>query len=412
MKRTLWFTLVFLAVLAPLGWPTWCLAGPTEVVIEIRAGDYQRQGTLVSMELPPSLRECRQLKLLPVGKGNPAVVQVEATGTPRAWWLLSDTLPAGSVRKYRLVPSPGTIPGPKGVTVEDDGKHLFVKVQGKPVLTYNEAVVPPPNPKEPYYAKSGYIHPVHTPSGEMVTDDFNPDHPHQHGIMFAWRKTTFEGRTTNGWDQKDGHGRVEHVKTDRFGSGPVFGFFTVQLRQVDLLAPDAPRSMLNETWNVRTYNRSDCFLFDLESEQVCATRQPVVVDKMDYGALMLRGRANWTTERTTFEFLTSEGKRKATGNLTRPRWVDLYGPAGSRFLGAAILDHPQNFRFPQPVRLAPTWPYFCFTPATLGSFTIEPAKTYRYRYRFVIHDGKPDAGQIDGLWNDYAHPPVVRTVTD
>jgi hypothetical protein len=410
MKRTLWFTLVFLAVLAPLGWPTWCLAGPTEVVIEIRAGDYQRQGTLVSMELPPSLRECRQLKLLPVGKGNPAVVQVEATGTPRAWWLLSDTLPAGSVRKYRLVPSPGTIPGPKGVTVEDDGKHLFVKVQGKPVLTYNEAVVPPPNPKEPYYAKSGYIHPVHTPSGEMVTDDFNPDHPHQHGIMFAWRKTTFEGRSTNGWDQKSQLGRVEHVRVVRFGGGPVFGFLSLGLRQVDLTAPGGPKPVLNLAFDVRVYNYADPFVVDLDATHTCASQSPVVIEQIEYGGLMFRGRAEWTRNHQ-HDYLTSEGKTKRNGDQSRPRWVQLYGPLEQRFLGLSVLDHPDNFRFPQPSRLAAETPYFCFAPASLGSFSIEPGKPNRARYRFLTHDGKLDSATLDRCWQAYAQPPTAVIVS-
>jgi hypothetical protein len=295
--------------------------------------------------------------------------------------------------------------------VEDDGKHLVVRIGPKPVLTYNYAVVPSPILKEPYYAKSGYIHPIHSPSGQVVTDDFNPDHAHQHGVMFAWRKTTCEGRTTDGWDQKAGLGRVEHAKVEGLGGGPVFGWFTVRLRQVDLAAPGGPKPILDEIWRVRIDNFSDPFLFDLESTETCAGSSPVTIDEMHYGGLMIRGRASWSKSRE-FDYLTSEGKGKKDGNHTRPNWVDISGPIDGGAAGATILDHPGNFRFPQPVRLHPTMPYFCFTPAFLGSFVIEPGKSYVSQYRFVVHDGKIDPNAARRLWQDYAQPPSVRIVAD
>jgi hypothetical protein len=55
-------------------------------------------------------------------------------------------------------------------------------------------------------------------------------------------------------------------------------------------------------------------------------------------------------------------------------------------------------------------PYFCFTPAFLGSFAIEPGKPYVSRYRFIMHDGKIDPNAVGRLWQDYAQPPVVRIV--
>jgi hypothetical protein len=57
-------------------------------------------------------------------------------------------------------------------------------------------------------------------------------------------------------------------------------------------------------------------------------------------------------------------------------------------------------------------PYFCFTPAFLGSFPIEPGKTYTSRYRFVVHDGPLAPAELDRLWTDYADPPQVRIVGD
>jgi hypothetical protein len=75
--------------------------------------------------------------------------------------------------------------------------------------------------------------------------------------------------------------------------------------------------------------------------------------------------------------------------------------------GIAVLDHPGNFAAPQPLRLHPSDPFFCYAPSQLGDVRIEPGKPYVSRYRFVVMDGPPDGMELDRLWNDYAHPPKV-----
>ena len=390
-------------------WPIVCPAGQDPVILEVRAGEHDREGCPASVELPPALRSCRQLRMVQVDSGRAVPVQVDDGQVPRVWWCLREKLPAGKTLRYRLDAATDQTADREGVTVEDDGKRLWVKVAGKPMLAYNHAIVPAPNPAEPYYAKSGYLHPVYTPAGRLVTDDFNPDHPHQHGIMFAWRKTTFEGRSTNGWDQKSGLGRVEHVRVEKSGGGPVFGFFRAALRQVDLTAPGGPKPVLHLACQVRVYNFTDRFVADLDATHVCASDAPVIVEQITYGGLMVRGPAEWTKNHQ-HDYLTSEGKTKRDGDQSRPRWVQLYGPLAGRFLGISVLDHPDNFRFPQPSRLAPETPYFCFAQASLGSFSIEPGKPHRSCYRFVVHDGKLDARTLDRCWEDYARPPEASVV--
>jgi len=375
------------------------------------AGEFDREGCVVVTELPTSLRGCQRFTLTRIDTDQPIPVQVLSGDAPSITWILREKLSAGHVRQYCLASTTGKPAIGAAVTVKDDGKRLHVKVGDKPMLVYNQAVVPSPDPKTPYYAKSGHIHPVFNPSGQMVTDDFNPDHAHQHGIMFAWRKTTFEGRSTNGWEQKMGTGKVEHVELVDCTGGLVFGSFTARLQQVDLTAPGGPKPVLDETWRVRIYNISDRFLFDIESTQTCASGVPVVVEQIHYGGLMIRGHADWQ-ERKDFDYLTSEGKTKLNGNHTRPTWAAIYGPLDGKMTGVTILDHPGNFRFPQPVRLHPTMPYFCFVPAVLGSFTIEPGKSYVSRYRFCVHEGEPDREVADRLWHDYAHPVKVRVVSN
>ena len=400
------------AAIVPCLWYVHPVTAADAVTLELAAGDHDRQGVAVAAELPPALQDNQHFTLLRLDTGEPVPVQLERAARPRVVWIVRDKLQAGQLRRYRLAPAADGPAAAGGVSVEDDGKHLLVKVGRKPVLTYNHAVVPSPNPKHPYYQRSGYIHPVFNPSGQVVTDDFNPDHAHQHGIMMAWTKSTFEGRPANCWDQKSRQGKVEHVEVEAIGSGLVFGFFTVRLRHVNLNAPGGPKPMLDETWHVRVDNFGEHFLFDLESAQTCAGPSPLTVNEYHYGGLMIRGHAAWQGPGHG-DFLTNEGKTQKDGNHSRPRWCDINGLLDGRTTGVCIMGHPDNFRSPQPVRLHPSMPYFCFAPAVLGSFTIEPGKPpYVSRYRFYVHDGELDPEVAERLWHDFAVPPEVRIVAN
>ncbi len=408
--RTTYQGIAVLSVLVVLGIAPLAQSADA-VILEVSAGDAARRDVVVETALPEALRDVGPFNFRRVDTGDSVPMQVDRSGTePRIVWIVSGELKAGATRRYRLTPTADKLSRSR-IKVTDDKKRLLFQVGDKPVLAYNHATVPSPDPKHPYYARSGYIHPVYNPSGQVITDDFNPDHAHQHGIMLAWRQMTFENRSTNGWDQKAKVGEVKHSKLEAFGGGSVFGFLKSRLDHVDLTAPDGAKTALHETWRVRLYPFEDFFLFDITSTQTCATDSPVSIDKYHYGGLMIRGHADWHHDHS-YDFLTDQGKSKANGNQSRPRWVDLFGPIEGQVSGALLMDHPDNFRFPQPVRLHPTMPYFCFTPASLGSFSIEPGQPYISRYRFCVHDGPLDQALADRLWRDFTDPPQVRTLIE
>lgn len=387
-------------------------AGPA-VLLEVAAGQQARENCIVSMPVPKPMQNHKSLTLFRNDKNIQVPVQIDRSGkTPELVWILREKLPKGATRQYRLQAGVSLSgPNTKGVKIDDDGKHLNVKVDGKPVFTYNHSTVKAPKRDQSYYDKSGYIHPLYTPSGKIISDDFNPNHAHQHGIMFTWRKIVFEGRENNGWDQKSKLGKVEHNKVNSFSSGPVFGSFTTTIDHVDLTKKTGPVTMLKETWQIRVFALDDQFLFDINSTQNCATNQPVTIDKVHYGGMTIRGYSGWHDDHQ-YDYLTSEGKNKKNGNQTRPAWVEMFGPIDGDPAGVTILSHPANFRFPQPVRLHPSMPYFCFAVSAIDSFLIEPGKPYVSRYRFYVHDGEPSAKVDQRLWEDYAEPPAVKIIAE
>jgi hypothetical protein len=383
-------------------------ANAPRLTVELQAGDVDRQATPVHVELPDALRSISAFRLDRLPDGKPTAVQVAHGDRPTAVWIVEDLLRAGESRRYRLAPDTAPPDGKDNATCHNDGKRLTVRIARRPVLTYNQDEVSSPPGIPALYRRSGYIHPLLTPSGVQVTDDFPPDHAHQHAVFFAWVKSRFHGRAIDFWNQAAKQGRVTHAKTERTASGPVFAEFVAHLQHVDETDADAPQPVLDETWAVRVYNLRSHFLIDLTSRQQCATARPLLVEKNHYGGLAIRGNRAWFSD--TGRFLTSEGKDRSNGNQTRPRWVEMYGPVDGKPCGVAVLCHPSNYRYPQPVRLHPTKPYFCFAPMALGKFPIEPGTPYVSQYRFFVHDGPADATVTDRIFQDYAVPPKVRIV--
>jgi hypothetical protein len=382
-----------------------------EVVIEVQAGRHDRQGVPVSCEIPGALADVAALKLVQADNGRAVPAQVVPGPRPSLVWMIDGKLPAGSTRRYRLTGGAAAAPSAAKVSAMMGDHDLLLAVGSLPVLRYQHAVMPSADPELPYYARSGFIHPVYDPRKRMLTDSMPADHMHQHGLMFAWVNTTFEGRKVDFWNSKQQQGEIRHAGFDGRCSGPVLAGFTARLDHVDRTAPGGPKTVLHETWEVRVYNRADGFLFDLRSTQNCAGSEPLVINKYDYGGMCIRGTSAWL-EAGQSDFLTSEGKNRRDGNHTRPFWCDLSGQLEGQASGITCFCHPANFRYPQPVRLHPSKPYFCWAPMVLGPFAIEPGKPYVSAYRFHVHAGKPDRAVAERLCIDYVDPPQVRFVAE
>lgn len=265
---------------------------------------------------------------------------------------------------------------------------------------------------KPIFKRGGYLHPIATPSGKVVTDDFPPNHVHHHGVWWAWTSTVFDGRKPDFWNMGDGKGRVEFESVDQTWSGAVHGGFRTRHRYVDLTSGQ-PVTVLNEAWRVTAFAPkagSRYWMFDLVAEHRCATDKELKLPEYRYGGVGLRGNWAWNGEGKAL-FLTSDGETdRVKGNTARGRWCDMGGMLDGERVGIAILCHPGNFRAPQPMRLHPTEPFFNFAPQQAGNMAIQPGETFVAQYRFVVHDGAPDRAELDRLWNDYAHPPVVTVL--
>jgi len=283
-------------------------------------------------------------------------------------------------------------PGARALSA-DEKQQLTLSDGDRPILTYNAGYIPSPDPQTPWFGRSGFIHPVYTPKGKVVTEPFPEDHPHQHGLMFPYVKTTYDGRRVDFWNSAKKLGKIEHAKTIEADADEL----KVQLRHI-ATGKGTRITVLNETWTVTRVPHNSMHVFDLHSVQTCATDKPLTIKRNKYGGMAVRGPMPWLENG---KMLTSEGKARAQGNHSRPNWVVQFGEIEGEVCGIAAMCHPRNFRAPQPVRLHPEKPYFCFAPMVLGAFEITPDEPFISRYRFVVFDGEPDLEQLEAMWKEY-----------
>ena len=404
MNRFKTLLLVFIAVVA-LVTTGELSAAKRQTYVSVAAGAYDRYDTVVSFALPADLKG--DSYALRDAAGRQVALQIDSER--RATFVLP-ALKSGQTKSYRLVVAGRKARSGVDLTRRNDG--LDFKIAGRNVFTFVTTPAGLPDKAiKPVFLRGGYIHPVFTPSGRLVTDDYPSDHYHQHGIWFAWTKTEFEGAHPDFWNVGDQTGRVEFESLDGSWAGPVYGGFKSRQRYVALTGPNA-RPALNEQWELRLYNVGQTgkakryFVFDVVATQECASNSPLILEEYRYGGMGVRGHRDWK-DKTKVSFLTSEGKARESGNATKARWVHMSGPVDNQIVGIAVLGHPNNFRSPQPLRIHPDDPYLNYAPSQLGRFEIKPGEKFVLRYRYIVADGAADKAELDRLWNDYAQPPQV-----
>ena len=146
------------------------------------------------------------------------------------------------VRRLRLEPAlDRVVVGPIVAHERFDGVDL--SADGRPVAAYQtQPSVPLAGEAGPGVGRGGYLHPLLTPSGRVVTDDDLPGQPEQRGLWSAWGATRVEGRTPDFWHIGRGTGAVEFEGVLEAWSGPVVAGFRARHRAVDRTVRPPPRS--------------------------------------------------------------------------------------------------------------------------------------------------------------------------
>lgn len=296
---------------------------------------------------------------------------------------------------------------PWQITERPDGL-IDLKNRERTVFRYNAGPSSHPN-YGPVYTRSAYIHPAFTPTGALITGDFSRFHPHHRGFFLAYTKTRFGKWHPDFWNIQGKSGRIVCERVELPCAGPV----TARLRAHHRWeVPDGPE-VLHEQWELEAYDvpGQPYWLFDLTSTQQ-AVGSPLELVPYRYGGMAYRGPDPFV--KGPLDVLTSEGSGRRDRDQKPARWVDLTGPiedGSSQYAGAMMADHPANVHHPTVARIHPTLlPFFCYVPAHDKPVTIGTDEPTVFRYRILIHDGRPDRALDEHVWRDFAEPPRVTVV--
>lgn len=100
---------------------------------------------------------------------------------------------------------------------------------------------------------SGFIHPLWSPAGYVLTRISPPDHRHHFGVWNPWTKVLFEGKEVDFWNLYKKEGTVRFSKFLDEEEGQIFGEFRAVQEHVVLNDPDGEKVAMNEVWDVRAF---------------------------------------------------------------------------------------------------------------------------------------------------------------
>lgn len=399
--------------------------------LTIPAGEVPANNTPVSVpldELTFSSDSALQLFEIREESRSPVAFQVEnGPEGRRLWWIVQGETSSGEERIYELSateessPAGSTpaaagqenLPAVKGnITSSLEDGALVVRSGDKPVLQYQYETVYPPEGIDTVFKRSGFIHPLWSPQGKVLTNIQPDDHYHHYGIWNPWTHTEFRGDTIDFWNLHQREGTVRFAGFTGKESGAVYGGF--HARQEHVADPYGERTVaLNEVWDVRVFNlQNGVWLLDFTSELNCATADPVTLLEYRYAGFGFRATEQWTNKNSSV--LTSEGNTRKNADGSTAKWCIMQGQTDGSNSGILFMGYPSNYNFPEPLRI---WPenanggrgdmFFNFAPTKNMDWKLEPGKTYVLRYRMLVFDGELNAGEAEQAWQAFAHPPKV-----
>lgn len=355
-------------------------------------------------------------------KKIPLVCQVDIGRTARLWFVPDQAIPQGTRVSLELAFEAAATPaGPLTATVDETA--ITLRYNNKSILCYQHALHPVPEGVDPVFQRSGFIHPLYSPDGMVLTRIQPRDHYHHYGIWNPWTVAQIEGREVDFWNLAKKQGTVRFAGLLSTTSGPVYAGF--KARQEHVMFTDQGRTekvAIHEVWDVRTsaitLDERTVWVADMTVTLSNALNSEIELSAYRYGGgLGFRATDDWNKD--NLAVLTNEGKTRNDADGTRARWADIRGVGRNKTgtSGVLFLSHVTNREHPEPMRV---WPenggpngvlFFEFCPIRHNAWILKPNAEYVLRYRMVVYDGTltPDTAEV--LWTNFAHPAVpVRTL--
>ncbi|HID11195.1 MAG TPA: hypothetical protein EYP17_07830 [Candidatus Latescibacteria bacterium] len=370
--------------------------------ILVRAGMHNRRDCPVSVRTG-SRPEGRHPVLVEEETRRAIPAQVEPEGEEILLWWVLDNLPAGAERAYTL--EWREEPLSEGVQLVQREGQVEVVVLGQAFTTYHCG---------PEWVRP-FLYPLIGPYGLSMTrrlarsEDKDMDHHHHRSFWVAHGDVN----GVDNWSEMEGHGRTLHREFLRLDGGPVFGRIVAVGDWVSVEG----RKVLEEVRDLRIYALPDrCRLVDMDVELKAAEGDATFGDTKEGGIASLRVQPSMEVRNggRIENSYGAIGEKEAWGK--RASWCDYSGPVEGRWVGMALMDHPEGFRYPtywhvRDYGLMTANPFglshFYNDPNRRGDHILRAGESIKFRYRLYVHVGDAREGQVAEKYHDFVNPPEV-----
>ena len=262
---------------------------------------------------------------------------------------------------------------------------------GRPVLVYNFGGILAPGFPEGM-RRASYIHPVFAPDGALLTDDFNPNHPHHRGISWMWPEVTVNGKREEMWSVSEKSFKQRFVRWIERTAQADSAILGVENGWFDGDRKFAKEEVEIVVGIVKANRRTLDFTLRFEALDAPVKIMGTHTENKGYGGFCLKfaprdGGAAKTVIRT------DQGIAQKDGVLSPHPWAEISGSFQGHLAGARIEDNPSNPGFPNNGWLMrhtlgflnPSYP-------GLTPLALEPGKPLVLKYRVILFSGMPTAG--------------------
>lgn len=277
---------------------------------------------------------------------------------------------------------------------------------GRPMVRYVIGRLPAEEQPQTSVPVVGYLHPLYTPSGAVLTESGSRDgdHPWLRGVFLAWPQVDGPrpaGFWTCGqvvWKEKGQIvNREASVAADAQGAS---------LSATNAWS-DGQEELLLEKTTIHACRKLGVYVIDVQSA-LSAAQEPVQLQPWAFAGWTIHGRR---VGDESARFYTPQGEvdrtppvwNDAQTNWPDAPWYDLVlrGKEGDR-CGVAMLGHPGNGATTWHTNSSLRFLNANVTPLTPA--TVEKTKPLVLRYRLVAHDGGTPTEVLTQLAAEFGEP--------
>lgn len=242
-------------------------------------------------------------------------------------------------------------------------------------------------------APKPFMHPVQTPAGHLLSLLEPADHLWHRGLWFSFKFVNGD----NFWEERPPFGTQRVVGIPEIiHASPE----DVELRlALDWIPPKGDERIIAERRTIRSCAIDDTFVIDWES--VLTAGRDITLDRTPYttwggyGGLSFRGSRSWLVDR----FLLPNGVADSRPAGQTGAWCEMSGPldgGANLSAGLAMLDHPDNPRYPTPWYGGGAGSGNFLNSALLfhEPMKLQKGEMLALRYRVLIHGGIWDAERL------------------